>query len=362
MSELDFRIGAQVVCEDKSCGHVAKLVVDPHTQRVTDVIVEQGVLFKRDTVVPVDIVGAADEDGVRLTLPKDQLGRLPAYQEHEYATPPKALENLDYQPEHLLHRVTLRQRVLGVPLVARLRYHVHAGIAPEEIVVQPGLAVHGLDGQIGTLDHLLIDTQSGDTRMLVVDRGFMRTEVAIPAELNQQVTEAGIEVNLRAAQIGGLHHTRRRATEDTFAEVGYWLRALPVAPGSVHLELEGGVARLRGCVPDVRTKRLIEARVRTVEGIVDVDNQLEVTDTIRARVTAALRTDPRTDVACIDITVQQGIVTLAGEVDSPAIVQAAGEIAAEQQGVTQVANELVVQGDEHSVCLRHRHGTTGQPA
>ena len=42
---IDYRIGTEVVCEGEKCGRLGKLVVDPHTRRVTDLIVNQGILL-----------------------------------------------------------------------------------------------------------------------------------------------------------------------------------------------------------------------------------------------------------------------------------------------------------------------------
>lgn len=60
------------------------------------------------------------------------------------------------------------------------------------------------------------------------------------------------------------------------------------------------------------------------------------------RVGRALLNDPRTDQSVIEVTAENGVVTLAGSVDSAQTRQAAEEIACSQPGVLRVINELTV--------------------
>lgn len=60
------------------------------------------------------------------------------------------------------------------------------------------------------------------------------------------------------------------------------------------------------------------------------------------RVSQALLNDPRTDQVVIEVSAEQGVVTLSGTVDSPGTSQAAEEIARSQRGVVSVINQLKV--------------------
>ena len=77
VGEVEVRRGDQVHATDGSIGHVRGLVVDPRDRHVTHVLLDEGHLWGQKTVaIPIGSV-ASVEDGVRLTLSKDQVRNLP---------------------------------------------------------------------------------------------------------------------------------------------------------------------------------------------------------------------------------------------------------------------------------------------
>lgn len=69
-----------------------------------------------------------------------------------------------------------------------------------------------------------------------------------------------------------------------------------------------------------------------------VTKTTEITD----RVFESLMHDPRTEGAVIDITIERGILTLIGSVDTVETRAAAEEIARQQDGIVSVINQLKV--------------------
>ena len=63
---------------------------------------------------------------------------------------------------------------------------------------------------------------------------------------------------------------------------------------------------------------------------------------LRTRVSDALAADPQTGDAAIEVSTHNGVITLLGEVNDQATVQAAGAIAASQPGTISVINSLKV--------------------
>ena len=104
-TEMTYQIGAKVVCEGEECGSLSKLVVDPHTRRVTDLIVSQGILFKRDTVVPVEKVADTSQETVNLATSKDKLDEFVEYQERHYVAPPEGWFEGRWGNQNMLHRI-----------------------------------------------------------------------------------------------------------------------------------------------------------------------------------------------------------------------------------------------------------------
>jgi sporulation protein YlmC with PRC-barrel domain len=79
--EIAVHRGDPVQATDGAIGHVRGLVVDPRSHHVTHVLLAEGHLWGRKQVsIPVRAVAAGPrtEDGIRLTITKDQVKDLPA--------------------------------------------------------------------------------------------------------------------------------------------------------------------------------------------------------------------------------------------------------------------------------------------
>ena len=75
--EVQVRRGEQVHATDGDIGRVRGLVVDPRDHHVTHVLLDEGHLWdKKRVAIPINSV-AGVEDGVRLTLTKDEVRDLP---------------------------------------------------------------------------------------------------------------------------------------------------------------------------------------------------------------------------------------------------------------------------------------------
>ena len=63
---------------------------------------------------------------------------------------------------------------------------------------------------------------------------------------------------------------------------------------------------------------------------------------ITGKVKTAILTDPALNVMQIDVTTYQNVVQLSGFVDTPQMVERAGSVAKQVNGVTSVKNDLIV--------------------
>jgi osmotically-inducible protein OsmY len=120
------------------------------------------------------------------------------------------------------------------------------------------------------------------------------------------------------------------------------------------IHIEGNVVELTGWVPTVVDKHHTEAIVRSVDGVIEVDNELDMDVAIQTRVIHTLLSDPRTIVSIVRVTAEQGVVTLEGNVDGTEIRDVAEEIVAQQPGVVSVVNALEVVPDLDTPKLKGR--------
>lgn len=76
--DIEVRRGEHVHASDGDIGRVQGLVVDPADHHVSHVLLEEGHLWgKKEVAIPIGAVTGV-EDGVRLSLTKDEVGALPS--------------------------------------------------------------------------------------------------------------------------------------------------------------------------------------------------------------------------------------------------------------------------------------------
>ena len=84
MTDPTFTIGADVRCKDKRCGRLEKLVVDPYSKRVTDLIVRRGRVLAKDRGIPVCAVAEVSSERIDPFIASDALESFPVYHTEAY--------------------------------------------------------------------------------------------------------------------------------------------------------------------------------------------------------------------------------------------------------------------------------------
>jgi len=354
MPELVFRIGASAYCQDGRCGRLKEVVVNPQTERITDLIVEKGFLLKKDRVLPVSVVESTGEDGIHLSINSDQLERYPEYHEEQFKMAGSSQRWAEYERGQVVQWTTTYGRYSHLASTSMIRQRVQEDVPSELSVVGRGTPVRNADGPVGTVHHLLVDPETRKITHLVVGKVFGSHTLVIPFTLVKHVHEDGISIEATEEELRRYPQYSPRADADILTEVRERLAdAVPDLSG-VEITLENGVIQLTGLVRDIAAKRHAEAVARSVEGVIDVENAVDTDTAIEARILSALTSHPETELAPIEVVCDRGVVTLRGEVDSPEVRRVAEQIAAEQARAAVVINELVVKPDKDAEFLKFR--------
>jgi len=361
MAKFDFDIGAQVRCQDGQCGKLHKVVVDPHTQRVTDLIVERGFLLTTDRVVPVDLVEQATREGIMLSISSQALSEYPEYRLLEFREPAPEVQSGHYDQRDIRCWREGYTMACEEPVVPMVRRQIHEGVSPNRAVIERGTPVLDTGGrEIAKVDHLLVDPESGEASHLVMRKGLLPYYPILSVDQIESVTDKAVSVSLMDGELQVLPRYKRRDAEDIETELRDRLRLADlrvpeVELGAVEVSAQAGIVLLKGWVPDIRTKRRVEAVARSIAGVIDVQNELDTQVAVTARVRHALFSDPRTELSAIDVINQPvGVITLKGIVDSVKVREAAEEVVSETPGVLSVINELSVAPDEDTPFLNGR--------
>jgi osmotically-inducible protein OsmY len=346
MAKYDLNIGTSVHCTDGDCGKLFKVVIDPHTQRVTDLIVKRGFLLTTDRVLPAGTVERATGEQIYLSVSSQDLAAYPEYREIEFQELAPAAKDGLYDEGDVRYWRQGYRMVCEAPVVPMVRSQVHKGVRADGAVIEQGTPVLNAQGTVGYVDHLLIDAKKASVTHIVVRKGILPYYPVVPISAVTMVSDEAVSISLTKEQIKEMPRYKRRNAEDIEAEARDRMAGLGFDQQKIDVVVQGSIVRLIGHVQNIAAKRHAEAIVRAVEGVVEVENALETEMSILTRVRYALLSDPRTDLAAIDVVNEHGVITLKGNVDDAQIREAAEAIAAEQPGVISVVNALKVEPDE----------------
>jgi uncharacterized protein YrrD len=189
--------------DGEEAGVVRYLIVDPGSRNVRAVVLEQGLLFKDDTEIPLEALQEAPEGGLMLTYSADRLHHLPQFDINRYTEPTERfIADSDLPQAGVLwpsmtpfpNTVTGPgvYPILSPPQGAAPNYPDEADVRDEprlarqeaDVVVSEGSDVVTMDGdKVGEVHHIAFDAVSGRPIRLVVKKGFLFTQdVEIPVE------------------------------------------------------------------------------------------------------------------------------------------------------------------------------------
>lgn len=173
---MRLELDAKVLASDgEHIGHVDRAIIDPHTNEVTNIVVRTGAIFGRDILVPrVDLEsGVQDDDGIRLSLTKEQLEKLPDFEPEAYGPPPGtwvAPAGYGFPGGSYIYPLALDPMTGGMPIM--LPPDGTELDDPDVVTLTKGALVLDRNGDdIGVVDDMRFDTESGRLQGFVLRVG-----------------------------------------------------------------------------------------------------------------------------------------------------------------------------------------------
>ena len=198
MKLFDFNIGAKIQCQDGQEGKLSGVVVDPKTQQVTSLIVEKGFWLTQNRVLPISVVQKTTKDEVYLSISSGQLDLHPEYRVEEYEEPaadPETAQTPMPSPQGF-------QYGMVEPVVPMVKKTVRKGIVPGQVVIETGIGVSTIMGEIGKVEHVIVDSESEAITHLVVRRGLIFSEqLMVPISAIETMSEEGIFVSCTSKEV-----------------------------------------------------------------------------------------------------------------------------------------------------------------
>src|SRR5258707_10201296 len=194
---MQFKQGAKVVTSDgQNSGTVDRVVLDPRTKKVTDVVLRKGFLLPEDKVVPIQHVAETNDQEVVLKDNAERVKDLPPFEE-KYYVPSNDEIGIDYTTGYA-------RPLYGYPPVGPLwpngvalsgKIETQQNIPPNTIAVKEGTKVMSQDGKhVGNVERVILDSATNRLTHIVVSHGLMRQRKLIPEARLQKMGEDTVKL------------------------------------------------------------------------------------------------------------------------------------------------------------------------
>ena len=337
---LNLNVGARVHCEDGRCGKLHKVVVNPEDNRVTDLVIEKGWLQRQDRILPVSTVKDTTGQDIHLTVDIDELERYPKYRQVEFKAPRPGYKSGPRSSDRMKTVQTPYGTVTQENLVPMIKRRVHEGVPSNLEVIERGTPVRTVEGEIGAVDHVLVDRDEGKITHIIMRQGLLPEYRIVPIEQVDYISDESVVLSVKEKDTDDLPRYQPRSESTVLSELRNQLAGSSFDLEDVKARLQNGVARLTGVVQDAAAKKEAGEIALSIQDIIKVENLLDTDEAIEDEVVTALSSDPRTAEAEIEVESADGTVTLRGTVEDGDVRKAAEKLATKQEGVREVKNEL----------------------
>jgi len=211
-----FTIGSEVLCGDRLCGELRRVVVDPISRTLTHLVVEPKGEERTGHLVPIALVQAFDGPAVELSCTQEQYDALEPAEETRFL--PGANGDWSYEQDQMLSwpYYGLGAGPTVVPMGtggidanlntgSDAQIAVYDRIPAGEVQVRRGEHVFATDGAIGKIQGLVVDPADHRVTHVLLDEGHLwgHKRVAIPIGSVSDI-EDGVHIDLTKDQVRDL--------------------------------------------------------------------------------------------------------------------------------------------------------------
>jgi len=188
-------------------GTLDRVVIDPRTNEVINLIVGKGILFREDKVIPVTLVDAANEKQIRLKETNQDIEKdFPNFEESHYVTldqtegVEQAVDATYWYPPASFGWPAGAGAYPGFFMPQRYVLRTERNIREGSVALEEGARVISRDGKhIGNVEQLITESEENQSTHFVVGAGFLLKEhKLVPAYWISKVEEEQIHLSVDA--------------------------------------------------------------------------------------------------------------------------------------------------------------------
>jgi uncharacterized protein YrrD len=198
--------GADVYsAQGNKLGTLNRVILDPNTRKVTHLVVEKGVLFNSNKIIPIDQVNPQNEEMIILTSSEQDLKGFDDFEEDHFVSLDEA-ENAEagveysywYPPPNYAAWRTGMQMVM--PPVPTYAIRTTQNIPDGTVALEEGARVESADNkQVGTIEQLIVEPENNHVTHLVISAGLLFKErKLIPVNWISTIGEQEVRLSVNA--------------------------------------------------------------------------------------------------------------------------------------------------------------------
>jgi len=184
-------------------GTLDRVVLDPQSKDVTHIVVEKGILFTTNKLIPIQSVNLQnDEERIVLKQTEEELEDLPHYNEAAYI----ALDPTDYPYDNInavywYPPVPIQWQSMADPMwhpIANPPLIDNTEVIPEgTVALKEGAEVMSQDGKhIGNVELIIIDSDEHISHIVVGEGIFLKQKKVVPAHWIKNVDTDKVELTV----------------------------------------------------------------------------------------------------------------------------------------------------------------------
>ncbi len=189
---MDIALNAHVDCVDGRVGRVENIILNPHTERVTYVVVRGNDLANTERLVPERLIKEASHNRVLLSVKKEKFETMKNFIQEEYIPPDIMLYMAEKTGWHT-----------GTPAAVFVEKEA---IPAGGVALHKGAKVLASDGHIGRVDEFLVENKGGRITHLILREGHLwgKKDVAIPVKEIDHYKEGEVYLKIDRARVEAL--------------------------------------------------------------------------------------------------------------------------------------------------------------
>jgi len=194
---MDIPLGVSVHCTDGRIGQSTFIIVNPATEEVTHIVVRGNKAPKAERLVPIDWIANTAAEVILLNHNIEDFEHLDLFRATDFVYTEIPLHDSDPRLTALWPYVVPSKRIVDDTVIR---------IAPGELAVHKGTAVHAKDGPIGRVDEFIVGPRTGMITHLTMREGHLwgQKEVSIPMSLIEKIEEDVVYLKVDKKMIGDM--------------------------------------------------------------------------------------------------------------------------------------------------------------